>query len=184
MPITATLQRVDTTGDSAEVWVTLEYPGLSPETRPYKFRSGDDLLAANVAAFVLAAADRIEALVARGLELREAVGQDCYALLSDDPAPQPHPTLDVVLQDVAVTYDAVTLAVRVTHRASGRTVVKGLPPFSDAAQLSRSALQALFATEAPRLAGLNEIVPNVLALQGVDLVAWARAGAPVPGGDS
>lgn len=177
MPLTATLQSVETNADSADVSVRLEYPGMAPETRPYKFRSGADLLAANVAAFILATADRVEALVARGLELRAMVGQDCYLLLNGEA----DASLEAVLQDVAVTYDAVTLSVRVTHRPTGRQVIKGVGPFTDAEQMTADALRVQLAAEGTRLASLNDIVPAVLLLTGVDLVAWARAGAPVPG---
>jgi len=180
MPLRATLQHTFSTGDAVEIYVLLEYPGLLPQTRVLKYRRGEDLLAVNIGPFVLAEAERLEALLARAEEFEQVVGQDVVLLLSDDEEPQPSPIMEVVLERVQKTFDVVTLEVRVLHRPTGQSVVKSLL-FATVETMSRASLQALLTAEGSRLAALHEMIPYVDALRGIDLVAWARESSLVSG---
>lgn len=178
--LSATLLYATRDADSVSVRVELAYPGLAPWPTEYKFRSGVDLLAVNVAGFILEKAARIEALLARAAEFEAAVGQDVYPLLTDPPAP--HPLLEAVLERVTASYEAVAVEVRVVFKPTGESFVKAFTAF-DPAGLTREALRARLAEldeVAARLESLNAVVPALDPMRGVDLVAWARAGAPVP----
>lgn len=175
--------------DSVSVRVELAFPGLAPWQTEYKFRDGAALLAANVAGFILDKAATIEGLLARAAELDHAVGLDVCPLLSDATPPEPHPLVDVILDRVTRSYEQVTLDLRCVHRATG-AVVPRQEAFTHPDQMTRAALQQRLAQVldtadrlAERLDTLAAVAPALEPMRGVDLVAWARAGAPVPEGE-
>ncbi len=166
MSLTATLLGVDTDGDSIQLQVRLECPGLAPMTKIYNFRSVSQ---SEIASSIKTIVDPIESLVTRGFELRQAVGNDCFVILTGSP----NEHLEAILESVVVGYDVVATTVRVTHTASGRSVLKAYN-FHTAEQMATEALAAHLLSEGDRLTQLNNAVVDIAKLTDTDLAAWAR----------